>query len=69
MTSALFADDHALVRGEALGRDDGVGEAGLVLERDEHEALGGARALADDHDAGDADAPAVGDVRQIGGAR
>ena len=34
-----------------LGQDHQVGDAGLVFQRDEHHALGGAGALADQHDA------------------
>src|SRR5580704_1925552 len=37
---------------EQVGRDNQVGDPGFVLERDEQEALGRARALAHDHDAG-----------------
>ena len=36
--------------------DDDVGDAGLVLERGEDHARRGARALADEHEAGDGDA-------------
>ncbi len=39
--------------------DDDVGGAGLVLQGDEDDALGGARPLAHQHQAGDRDAPPV----------
>jgi hypothetical protein len=65
----VCGDDGTAMLLEALGRDDGVGEAGLVLDRDEHEALRRPRALADNDDAGDARAAAVGHARQIRGAR
>ena len=54
---------------EALGGDDGVGEAGLVLDGDEDEPLGGPRPLADDHHAGHARAAPLRHRAEIGGAR
>src|SRR5262249_26194222 len=45
--------------------DDDVGDAGLVLEREEDEPFRGAGTLARDHRAGDADAAAVAAGRQI----
>src|SRR5258708_16195980 len=41
---------------ERRGPDDQIGDAGLVLDRDEDDAVGAARALPDQHEAGDRDA-------------
>ncbi len=49
---------------ERLRPDDDVGDARLVLERHEDDALGGAGPLAHQHEAGDGDALAAPDVRQ-----
>ena len=49
---------RAAVLLEHLGPDHDVDDAGLVLERDEDHALGGAGALAHQHEARHADAPA-----------
>ena len=43
-----------------------MAKPGLVLERDEHDALGGAGALAHHHDAADARAGAVGQGAELG---
>ena len=48
--------------------DDGLREAGLVLEREEDEALRRAGALADDDRAGGRDAAAVRHALQLVGA-
>ena len=50
--------DQPIAR-EQIGADDDVGDAGLVLEREEHEPFRGAGALARDDHAGDADAAAL----------
>ena len=49
--------------------DDDVGDAGLVLERGEDHARRGARALADEHEAGDGDAPPALHLRRAGPPR
>ena len=51
---------------ERLGPDDEIGDAGFVLDGHEDDALGGARPLAHQHDAGDRDAAAVLDSLQLG---
>jgi hypothetical protein len=48
-----------------IGPHDEVGDVGLVLERDEHDALGRAGLLADEHDAGELDPAPVLDVRKL----
>ena len=50
---------------DQIGPDDHVDPAGLVFERDEHCALGGAGALAAGNDAGDARPGAVGQVFEL----
>ena len=57
-------DGHAITI-EQIRSDDDVGDAGLVLEREEHEALRGAGPLARDDHAGHAHAAAVARLRQI----
>ena len=44
---------------EQVGPDHEVGDVGLVLQRDEHDALGRARLLADQHQAGKIDPATV----------
>src|SRR5262245_18109810 len=63
----LTNDGHAVAI-EEIGTDDDVRYSGLVLEREEHEALRGAGALPRDAHAGDAHATAVAHARPIGGA-
>ena len=41
-----LADDGRALLGEQIGPDDDVGDAGFILEREEDESLGGARAAA-----------------------
>ena len=53
---------------EDVGPDDEVGDPGLVLDGDEHHALGAARPLADQHQPGDRQPFAVADgVELLGG--
>ena len=52
---------------ERGGPDDQVGDAGLVLERDEDDAVGAARPLPDQHEPGDRETPADRQGRQFGG--
>ena len=52
-------DEHQSMPREQPRRDDDVGDAGLVLEAEEHEALRRARPLAHDHAAGHAHRGAV----------
>src|SRR4029450_6874530 len=54
-----FLDDDEAVAREEIRPDDDVGNAGLVLEREEHEPLGRAGPLARDDHAGHADAAAL----------
>ena len=61
--------DDGAVALEDVGRDDGVADAGLVLEGEEAEALRRAGALADDDQAGDLGPAAVALPRQIAGAQ
>jgi hypothetical protein len=49
------AEDGAAVLFVELGPDHQIGDAGLVFQGDKHHALGRARFLADQDDAGDAD--------------
>src|SRR5262245_27165071 len=62
-----MAENHRAPAFEDVGADDGVGEAGLVLESDEDEALGGSGALAHDYHAADADSLAVALAGEVGG--
>src|SRR3954451_19216981 len=57
-------DDLALLL-EYVGPDDQVRDAALVLERDEDDALGAARSLADQDQAGDRQPFAVADVPEL----
>src|SRR5947209_2498196 len=61
------ADDELAVLLEEVRGDDGLGHAGLVLQGEEEEALGRARALADDPRAGGAHAVGVGEAVHTGG--
>lgn len=61
----------AALRLEAVGPQDPVGDAGLVLDRDEQDALGRSGLLADQDDAGDLDVSPVsnaGEIRAAGDA-
>src|SRR3546814_11052305 len=59
-SSDVCSSDRAAVRLENLGPDDEIRDMGLVLERDEHDALGRSRLLAHEHDAGAIDpAPVI----------
>ena len=60
-------DDEAAALKE-VGAHDGVGDAGLVFEADEDNALGRAGTLAADHRAGDEHSVAVAGEREVGGA-
>jgi hypothetical protein len=58
-------DGGAVAQGAAIlfldgGADDKVGDAGFVFDGHEHDAAGGAGALADEGEAGDGDRTAVG---------
>lgn len=53
------AESDAAESLEDLLPDNDVGDARLVLERDEHDALGRAGSLSDEHDAGDVDSTPV----------
>jgi len=46
--------------------DDQVGDAGLGLDRDEHDALGGPRLLAHQHQAGSGEPLAVPGMHRVG---
>ena len=51
--------EHDRAKGlECLRPDDGVGDAGLVFQRHEDDAVGAARPLADEDDAGNGDSAA-----------
>ena len=51
---------------EHLRPDDEIGDAGLVLDGDEHDALGRARPLADQHEAGGLEPAAVAGLHRLG---
>src|SRR5438105_962415 len=59
-------EDRPAVVLEGVGVDDDVGDPRLVLEREEDEALGGARALADDAESAGAYPAAIADVDELG---
>src|SRR5579863_2469706 len=61
---ARRAGDQLAVSLQEVGGDDRLRHAGLVLQGEEEETLGGARALADDHRAGGADEVAVAVVNE-----
>src|SRR5207302_6585725 len=52
---------------EDSGPDDQIGDAGLVFEGDEDDAIGAARALPDQYETGDREAPVNGQGGEIGG--
>ena len=58
-------DDRHPLAIEEVRADDDVGDAGLVLERQEDKAFRGAGTLARDDHARDADAPAVARLREV----
>ncbi|WP_341649600.1 hypothetical protein [Thauera humireducens] len=60
------AEQDAALLLEQLGADDDVGQAGLVLQRDEQRALGGGRALAAGDQSGAASEHAVGRAGDVG---
>ena len=63
------AHHHLAVALQHLRPDHGIGHARLVLQRHEDHALGGAGTLADQDDAGDRDADAIGELAQVGAGR
>src|SRR5579872_2912920 len=65
----LFANEEEAIFFEQVGSDDGVGDAGLILQAEKHESVGGAGALAGDDAAGNAHAAAIFDVLQVAGAQ
>jgi len=60
-----FLGDYQAVGLKHGRRDDGIADAGLVFEADEHKAFGRARALAANDAAGDANADAMRGLWQI----
>src|SRR5439155_6447352 len=60
-------EDWAAILLERRGIDDDVADAGLVLEGEEDEALGGAGTLADDAEAGSAHAAAAAEGGKLSG--
>ena len=64
LEEAFLADDEAQAL-EGFAGDEGVGDAGLVFEADEHVAAGGAGALAADDQSGDGDDLAVARLLQV----
>ena len=60
------AQHDAAVFLEHLRPDHQVGDAGLVLDRDEHDALGDAGPLADQHEAGRLQPAPVAGVHRLG---
>ena len=65
----VLAEDRPALGMVEVRSHDRVAKAGLVLEREEEEALRGAGTLPHDHDAGAGDVAAVLYVREIGRAR
>ncbi len=63
---ALVDDGDAILR-EKLRSDNGVGDAGFVLDAEEYESLGGARALAGDDGTGDTERGAVRERAKLDG--
>jgi hypothetical protein len=63
----LLVDDDHMVSREELRRDDGIGDAGFVLEAQKNKTLRGPRALAGDHGAGNPDMSPVGEFGQLDG--
>src|SRR5579863_10659573 len=61
---AAAGDDDALAL-KKIGRDDDVGDAGFVFEREEYESLGSAGALAGNDAAGDAREAVVGAIGEL----
>ena len=64
-----FRGDDEAITLEDIGINDGIGETGLVLERDEDDPLGGPGALAADHRAGSDHVCLVGCPGQTGGGQ
>src|SRR6266850_1597481 len=64
----LIGDDQPIAD-EEIGPHDDVRDAGLVFQREKHEAFRGPRPLARDDHAGHADAPALARRAEIDGAR
>ena len=58
--------DHAAIFIAHLGPDDEIGDAGLILQGDEHDALGAARPLADEHEAGGFEPPPIAGLHGLG---
>ena len=63
---ALVDHGDAILR-EKLRGDDGVGDAGFVLDAEEYESFGGAGALAGDDGTGDAESGAVRETAKLDG--
>lgn len=63
----LLVDDDHMVSREELRRDDGIGDAGFVLEAQKNKTLRGARALTGDHRSGNADMSPVRELGQLDG--
>ena len=61
-----FGADSQALGFEEFGRDDGVGDAGLVFQAQETHALGGAGALTANHLSGHPDAGTVGSFPKLG---
>lgn len=59
-------ENDAPVPLERFGPDDDIGLASLILDGGEHHPLGTAGSLANEDDAGNGDAPAGAEVRQLG---
>src|SRR5271157_2830224 len=61
----LLTDNHQTVLRKQIWSDDGIGDASLIFEAEEDEALGGAGPLARDYGAGDSNLLAVGNALQL----
>jgi hypothetical protein len=59
-------EDHATILFEHLGLDGEIGDAGLVLQGDEHHALGRARLLPDENKAGGLKPASVAGPHRLG---
>src|SRR5690348_15109450 len=64
----LLANERQAIVFEQVGSDDGVGDAGFILQAEEDESVSGAGTLACDDAAGNAHAASVFNVLQVAGA-
>ena len=63
-----FFDNGEFTGFEQIRQDDGVRDSGFIFQAEKDKPVGRAGALTADDGSGDADATAIGQVREIGGA-